>query len=213
MTATGTNETIYVVPVERATESVAELLNRNIHQYFIAYLHLRRQSALQGTTDEIAPDWAELSRVLHVEGHPEKKPHLRPFWPGQRDAGQEWMNENLAGSYAPSSLRDVARQVVDTNAERQFILREGHVALALEHFLGGSRVPVLPLAAFLFRDRGLVASEPSDTHLVTVFREEYGYGEQSEDEFAALFDADWASDTEGPWLEPWDGGVAEGDES
>ncbi len=203
MSAAETPESIYVVPVARVAQSVDFLLNRNIHVWFIAYLHLRRQASLQGTTVGVRPDWAELSETMFVPGGPPKKPHLRPFWSGTHGAGQEWLNANLAGSYAPSSIRNVAFKVLDVDSQRRFVFKEGHPVLALENFLNGQRVPVLPLASYLFRDRGIITPAASDTDLVRVFRREYGYRDRDEEEFHTLYDDQWDDDGPGTWLEPW----------
>lgn len=195
-----------MVPIERVREAITVLLDRETHPFFIAYLHLRQQASRQGTLLGLQPDWSELSETLYVPGGPPKKPHLRPFWSGKRDAGQEWLNENLAGSYAPSSLRSTASsQVVDVDANHRFVLKDDHPAQALRYLLRGIRLPVVPLAAFLFRDRGVLSEQPQDTDLVTVFRNEYGYRASDDAEFATLYDAEWGLQPEAPltWLEPW----------
>lgn len=212
MTAVDAEEQIYVVPVSRVTDSIQTLLSRDIHPWFMAYLHLKRQSALQGTTNGIRPDWAELSEVLYVSGGPPKKPHLRPFWSGARRANQEWLNENLAGSYAPSSIRGLPFHVVEVDAQRRFVLKENHAQLARQYLLADIPLPVIPLAAFLFRDRGIISNEPPDErNLIDVFRQTYGYrSDTGSDEFAILFDLDLSGQDDAPWLEPWSGAVEQG---
>lgn len=202
MAAPSGSET-FVIPTARAAESIQVLLDQEIHQWFIAYLHLKRQSHLQGLRAGIRPDWTELSQILYVPGGPPGKPHLRPFWKGARKANQEWLNENLAGSYAPSSIRTVAFHVVEVDAQRRFVLKDDDAQMARHHFLGDVPVPVLPLAAFLFRDYGMYCRDlrPPDSSLIDLFCDEYGFDGVGSDEFDALFNADWGSPTPGPWLE------------
>ena len=102
----------YVIRREGVRVATQALLSRDSHPFFIAYLWLRRQAVIQGTTAHIRPDWAGLAPYMEVSGALPSKPYLRPFWQGRHDSGQEWLNNNIAGSFAPSSLRKVALQVL-----------------------------------------------------------------------------------------------------
>jgi hypothetical protein len=149
----------------------------------------------------MVPNWSDLGKLLEVPGGPPGKPYLRPFWRGERNAGQEWLNDNLAGSFSPSSLRVVLGRVVTTDAERRYSLRPKHWELASEHLLFNEPMPVLALAGFMLRDYGLVAeSPPSSSDLVAAFRGEYGYRERDEVEFASLYDTAWLG-APGDWFE------------
>ncbi len=202
MTTTAPVDLVYVVRLARVRQSIETLLARQTHPYFIAYLHLRRTAARQGRLTGLTPNWAALGNLLEVPGAPPGKPFLRPFWKGQRDAHQEWLNANLAGSFAPSSLRGVPLRVVDTDAQGRFLLRERHWELAREHLLLDNPMPVLALAAFLFRDLGLYfVAEPGPATLIELFRREYGYSSEDETEFNELYDTSWTGGS-GPWLEP-----------
>lgn len=201
MTDSRLGEQTYVIPVRRVRECVDALLARDTHQYFFAYLFLRQIAARQGRTTDLAPDWSELGALLEVAGGPPGKPFLRPLWKGARGAGQEWLNSNLAGSYAASSLRGVPLRVVETTAAGRFNLRPGHWQLAFEHLLFKQRLPVLALAGFFFRDFGIAApSSPDEAVLITLFRHEFGYGQDDEAEFALLYDTSWTG-VNGPWSE------------
>jgi hypothetical protein len=164
------------------------LLERETHQFFIAYLWLRRQSNLQGTQSAINPHWAELGGLLRVADAPTDRPYLRPFWSGNRPDGKEWLNSNLAGSYAPSSIRLAPREVIDTTAAGDFILRKDHSSRALSKLLLGNQMPVVPLACFLFREYGFISDiEPATDDLIRIFREEFGYSSSDEHEFQTLY--------------------------
>ncbi len=201
MSIAGAAETVYVLPVPRVRESITHLLERDTHQFFIAYLHLRRLAAKQGSTTGLSPSWAELGRVLETPGSPSPgKPYLRPFWKGQRGSGQEWLNENLAGSYAPSSLRGVPMQVVETDARGRFNLREDHWRLAFHHLLYDLPISALAIAGFVFRDYGILTEvPPGPRDIISLFRTEYGYGGE-DDEFNHLYDVAWLG-AGGPWSE------------
>jgi hypothetical protein len=195
---------LFVLRVERVKESIDRLLSRDTHPFFIAYLHLRREAGRVGQPSGLVPEWSQLGDLLRVTGAPDEKPYLRPLWSGKRDAAQEWLNRNLAGSYAASSIRAVrVRKVISTDAEGAFALKAKHWDLALEHLLIGKRIDVVALAAFLFRDFGFVnAVEPQPPDLVEAFRSYYRYRAENDKEFDTLHDASWTG-IPGPWFEPF----------
>lgn len=198
MTEAGTaTEHTYVVLDWRVKQSIEKLLSRNTHPFFIAYLWLRRRGMMLGDMTEITPDWGSLEPYLRVPGGPAGKPHLRPFWKGARNSRQEWLNENLAGSFAPSSFRsEYVTPVVTTNAAGRYVLRGDHWKQALDHFLYGERLPAVAVAAFLLRDFGLIASSPPQPiDLVNAFREEFRFPAASEEKFDTLFDIAWGTTT------------------
>lgn len=195
---------VYVIPVERARECVTRLLSQQIHPFFIAYLYLRGLAGRFDSLTGLTPNWPNLGALLEVRDAPPGKPYLRPFWKGSRAAGQEWLNSNLAGSFAPSSLRGVPQRVIEVDAAGRFNLRPDHATCALQHLLFNRRVPALALAGFLFRDYGiLAASPPGSADLVDLFRHEYGYQDPDQAEFETLYDTSWTG-APGPWAELWD---------
>lgn len=182
----------FVLSIPAVRTAIALLKSRDTHPFFIAYLWLRRQSALQSTTTEIEPNWVDLGPYLRVADAPTNKPFLRPFWKGARSEGREWLNSNLAGSFAPSSLREAPREVIDTTAAGFFVLRPDHCSLALEKLLSGERMEVLPLSLFLFRDFGFVAEEvPTVEDLVNSFKAEFGFSDADQGEFETIFAQDF----------------------
>ena len=205
MADVSTSEQLYVVPVARVFESIEELLRVPRHPFFVAYLHLRRQAARQGTTDGIEPNWSELGEFLLIPGVTDT-PYYRPFWNRKPNISKGWLNGNIAGSFAPSSLRVGTPQhnVIDVDADGNFALRENHWRRARESLLEGGQVPALAAAAFFLRDYGVRAeSLPTPVDLVDLFRQEFGYDRPADpDEFSTLFDETWKPDTE-PWFEPF----------
>lgn len=203
MTAPDGTEQIYVLPTARVRECLDSLLSRDTHPHFVAYLYLRLLAGRTGQVTGLVPNWADLGNLLEVPGGPPGKPFLRPFWRGERNAGQEWLNENLAGSFAPSSLRVVLGRVVTTDAQRRYSLRSKHWELAREHLLFDEPVSVVALAGFMFRDYGFMAeSPPGPGELVEVFRQEYGYKAEDDVEFDTLYDTTWTGGS-GEWFEPF----------
>ena len=183
----------YVLTSEAVKACIADLKTRRIHPYFPAYLHLRQQASVQGSAMTIAPRWAELGGMLKVPGGPYGRPHFRPFWDTQRrEAGQEWLNRNLAGSYAKSSLRSVPLKVVVANDDDTFGLREKHWELARLYLTHGEPVPAVSVAGFVFRNYGFVSDhEPSTDDLVGEFRATFGYSARDDDEFSHLYSTEW----------------------
>jgi hypothetical protein len=157
--------------------AIAQLRAEPIHQFFPAYLHLRQQSALQGTEEAIKPEWKkELGPFLEVAGAPAKKPYFRPFTAGGEGEG-EWLNENLAGSYAPASLRERPRRVVDVTSSGHFGLKDKHWELARTYLLNEVQMPLWALAAFMLRDYALedYDTRPGYPELEAAFVEMFGY--------------------------------------
>ncbi|HWL44335.1 MAG TPA: hypothetical protein VNQ73_15445 [Ilumatobacter sp.] len=206
-TAAGT-ETIYVIPAERVKQSVGKLLSRDTHPFFIAYLWLWRRSVIQGITSGIDPEWAELGPYMEVPGGPlPGKPYLRPFWKGARNSQQEWLNPNLAGSFAPSSFRgDHIQPVVTTDASGGYVLQPNHWDRALEHFLYGQQLPALALGAYLLRNRGFIAeSPPTNLDIIAAFRQEFRYGDAAQLQFDTLYETEWKPAGATYWFEPLEG--------
>lgn len=191
---------IFVIPVLKVHQAIDKLLSQDVHQFFPAYLHLRREAASQGTTTEIEPNWATLSEDLRMEGGPTGKVHLRPFWVGARNNYQEWLGENLAGSYSPRSIRSAGYNVIEVDSKRRFALKDHHWELALEHLLNGRRMSAVALAAFMLRDFGWVSTTgPTVIDLLIGFRRRFGYSDDVE--FNSLYDSTWGTSDSDPWFE------------
>lgn len=203
-------ETTYVVATDRVIESIDVLLNHNAHPFFPAYMALRREAGNRSTAGELhisslRPDWTALGDLLAVPGGPLGRPYLRPFWRGARENQQEWLNQNLAGSYSPSSLRRHQAQYLSVDSQGTYSLNSDHPLRALDALLGGTPLPAVPVAAFFLRNFGL--SEPVDSgegDLVSAFANLFGYRPEDREEFNILYDTAWTSDLPGPWIVPLD---------
>lgn len=200
------DRTDYVLTVEAARWAVRTLGTRRTHPFFIAYLQLRRQAARQQTRAGIEPHWEELVDLLRVEGGPTNRPMLRPFVPLDMWAPDRlWMNANIAGSFAPSSIRDVPRRVIATSGSK-FELREDDAEKALHEFLYGEPLGAIALATFLFRDFGFSVSRretPWIGDLEFHLRTHFGFEPRDRD-FDILFDASVPDVPFGAWFERFD---------
>jgi hypothetical protein len=199
-------EPIYVLTIEAVRWALDQLKAQKIHPFFVAYLFLCKWSAEQDTTDEIQPEWAELSDYLSVGGGPPGKPFYRPFWHGTvNDPGRYWLNPNLAGSFAPSSLRNVPSRIVDV-FDGAFSLKTGHEMLALEHLLYSKPVATVALGAFLYRDYGFSdnTSAPTPDSLTLVFRQDFHYPWESTADVSPLFTESIPENSIDQWFIPLD---------
>ncbi len=177
-----------------------------VHPYFIAYLYLHQLAATQGRTTGLKPDWKRgLGPYLEVAGASEEYPYYRPFWNKTAKAGQEWLNKNLAGSFARSSLRVTPLRVVDYDRDtKTFSLRRKHWELARQYLLGGNQLPAEALAAFLLRDYAFITDGglPTGDDLISLFAVEFGYrGPRSEVELEHLYQRTGQADDS--WFEPF----------
>lgn len=145
----------YVLTVDAVKWAIATLRARKIHPHFLAYLQVHRRWTYDGSFD---PRWAELRPLLEMPNGPPKKPNYRPLWNTDSDGSAYWLNGNLAGSFAPKSIRNSFLV-----ADGDYVFPENHAALALDSFLYGDRAPALPLGAYLFRNFGfrISTAEPA----------------------------------------------------
>lgn len=197
------DQPVFVLTTSVVRWAIDELRAAKIHTFFPAYLELRRTAHLVGSGTGLHPNWSNLEQFLQVPGGPPGKPNFRPFWHTYRPEAQDWMNANIAGSYAPSSIRKVPLNVVTTE-DSSYSLRENHATLALEHLLGGERAPAVALATFYYRNYGFTTDGrglgPSE--LIATFREDFGFSPSADtDDFEILFSAAIPDRTD--WFEPW----------
>lgn len=162
----------FVVTVPFAKKCLDYLRKQSIHRQFVAYMFICEAAALAGRNDGLKPSYKKFfHRFLKVGGASEELPYLVPFSESGRVEADVWFNKNIAGSYAPSSIRPQAplRRVVDifgANRNATYSLKESHEELCLEHLLFGVPIDALALAGFLFRDHAFMGQPPSPEDLV-----------------------------------------------
>jgi hypothetical protein len=167
----------YVFTKAAVLRSIRRLEQCQIHEHFAGYLAILRAIENNQGLPVRSADITEFhDRYLRVVGAQEKAPYVRPF--KSRGQGLEIFNANVAGSYAPSSLRSKGKliDVIEVTGERRgatYGLRDNHAPLALGRLLT-SKVPVGALTAFLYRDYGFRLIQPEVERVVRLFREEFG---------------------------------------
>ncbi len=111
---------------------------------------------------------------LIVGGAPKNKPYLQPL--RSRGRGAQLFNKNIAGSFAPSSIRpgkalSKVVKLVDHSSTGEkgggveYVLVDDHADTVLSEMLTGNRILGASLAAFLFRDRQIALKDGSPNGL------------------------------------------------
>jgi predicted ATPase len=179
-------ETSFVVKRSVAAASLRRLRQRKIHPLFGGYLHLLECAKLRRRLHDLQPDFTDFyKRYFLVRDHPIRTPFIKPFTDRAASDRNLWMNPNVAGSYAPRSLRpgQPFRAVVAVNDEsKTYSLPENHAVQALQHLLFGDPLSIDDLVFFLYRDRGFVQGPPVARRLIESFAFEFGYSTRLEDE-------------------------------
>jgi predicted ATPase len=188
---------IYVAPKSLVARAIRRLRGRQIHPLFAGYLHLQERAAHLGRPEDLQPDFSGFyKRYFYVPDHPIGTPYIKPFTDKPANVRNLWLNKNVAGSYAPSSLREDQpfRRVVQIDADGRYSLRPNHARLARKHLLYDQAVSAVDLAIFLYRDYGLTGTEIVAASFVDVFVERFGYADKLKDrppnEFDALYEAE-----------------------
>lgn len=196
-------EPTYVFTKKAVLRSIEKLKENYIHEHFAGYLAILRARQVNQGLPIQSSDLVEFhDRYLRVVGAPERSPYVRPF-KSRGNKGLETFNPNVAGSYAPSSLRSGGKlieviRVTGRGRDASYALHDGHALLARKHLLGGDRVPITALTAFLYRDYGFHLDEPDVTSIVRLFRSEFGLAADIDEEreiFQNLFTDDTAAYT------------------
>ncbi|MFD7433398.1 hypothetical protein [Streptomyces sp. NPDC059861] len=167
----------YVLSTGVVRWAIDTLTTRKIHPFFLAYIYLHGLTTDEGRPTPVVPTWTDLAKYLAMPGGPPKKPFYRPFFQEISRPERYWLNANLAGSYAPSSLRQVPRRIVDIGEDGDFRLKEDSAELVLEHLLYGEPAPLVALSAFMLRNHGFRSEEglPSEWDLCSSFLTEFNF--------------------------------------
>lgn len=202
--AEGTAPNAAVLTTDAVGWCIDQLTVRKVHTFFPAYLVLRKRAQEQGT-DSVTPDLSLLAELLEVPGGPPNKPYFRPFWHGGGATEKRWLNKNIAGSYAGSSLRSRPLKVLGYE-DGAFTFEGNHWERAKEYLLYGERIPAELVAGFFYRNYAFQteAHLPVLDDLISVFRDDFGYGaplDEPDAEFDALFEVS-EPDFERVWFEP-----------
>lgn len=199
--------TTKVLTLNFVRASIVALQSQRIHPHFPVYMQLRRLVAEGADPTNVPFIPAGMQAMLGVPGGPPARPNFRPFSTANvRDPANWWLNKNLAGSYAPGSIRSSAAFLLDDAGH--FILPARHAQIALDRFLVSKRVPAWAIAGYFMRNHGF---EPTDDFvddekslLFAGFKKFFGF--RDTDDFDVLFDPDDSPDNlRDHWFEIADG--------
>jgi predicted ATPase len=204
---------IHTIQKQIVAESFKSLRSHRIHALFAGYLCLQQQAGRLGRLEDLQPDFVSFfERFFRVEHHPIGTPYLKPFTDVKPSIKNLWLNENVAGSYAPSSLRpdQPFRKVVDVVVNKKYSkysLFKNHAQLVREHLLHGEKIPLADLAIFLYRDFGLIGNSPKVSDLIDVFAVDFGYATKSgaprNEDFHMIYSLESTNQQDKDWLETW----------
>lgn len=169
----------YVVKAVRALEIIKS------HELMTMYLAIKRQSArgFQDGKPSSEVMYEDLKRWLTVPGSVDSQ-YYRPF---VSRGTSFWMNKNLAGSYAQSSLRPKNKALFyEQNGDLQNPRPEDVAEVLLKQ--GASKLPCWAVMGFLYRNASFVTSSsaPTEMDLIQLCKDEFNLF--SEDTFGCLFD-------------------------
>lgn len=174
--------TEYVLKTDVIRSCLKRLIEQPIHRLFPGYLCLQQQSSIEGKTTNLQFPYTEFfDTYLRINGPESNMPYFVPFSLTEDPALETlWLNENVAGTYAPSSLRPSAplrkiTEIRQTGRDSRWNLFDDHWKLARLELGEGQRIPVESLSAYLLRDYGFIESDPSAFTVVRTYAEEFGY--------------------------------------
>lgn len=174
--------TTHVLAPTVVQDCLHRLIKKPIHRLFPGYLCLHQQAALEGRTTGISFPYNDFfDDYFRIKGSDADKPYYVPFTQAENPSLESlWFNHNVAGTYAPSSIRPTAplmeiAELEEGGRDSKWGLKDNHWKLARLHLCDGEQIPAESLAAFLFRDYGFVDDEPSAYTLIETFTSEFGY--------------------------------------
>lgn len=175
------------------------------HSLFAGYLCLQYRATEFGQLNGLKPDFLSFYKTFfQVANHPLGTPYIKIFTEQQASERNLWLNENVAGSYAPSSLRpnQPFRKVVNIE-KNTYSLPTDHATLALGHLLYSTPVQAADLAVVLYRNYGLLGEHTTIEDLVGIFTYEFGYAEQPGALPSADFQMLFSLQSMQSWSEDW----------
>ena len=172
--------TQYVLKPSVVKDCFWRLVEAPIHRLFPGYLCLQQQAGLEGRTTGLSFPYNDFFDLYFqvIEGD---KPYLVPFTQAENPSETSlWFNENVAGTYAPSSLRSSSPLMQVATLEEgghnaKWALNTDHWKLARLNICENEQIPIESLSAYLFRDYAFDTDDPTAYTLVSAFAEEFGY--------------------------------------
>lgn len=165
--------------LEFIARCIKHLRRQKIHRHFAGYLCICFTATLEGRRENLKPKFKTFfDRFLAVGDAPELTPYVIPFNDTGNPDANVWLNNNVAGSYAGSSLRPQAplRRVAElfgTGNATTYTLVEEHETACLENLLFGRSINAVALAGFLFRDHSFVLMDGTHPKMEDLVKELY----------------------------------------
>lgn len=106
---------VYVIGKQIVARSLFRLREQKTHTLFVGSLYLQQRASQMGRLEDLQPEFLSFFKQFFlVDNHPLGAPYIKPFTEQKASTKNLWLNENVAGTYAPSSLRtgQPFRQVV-----------------------------------------------------------------------------------------------------
>ena len=197
MSETDEKGRIYVFSIAAVKRAVEKLSSTPSHEHFPGYLAIATKcngfDAPFASQSDIVKFYDDYLRVPEA---PDESPYLRPF--KSRGFGPELMNKNVAGSYAPSSIRAGGKfqeviEVAGARKNAKYSLRPDHASKVLDRLLSGHKVPAASLMVFLLRDYGFKLSNRTVADAMLVFRTQFALRSNRSEErkmYDTLFEDD-----------------------
>lgn len=198
---------MYFIRKQIVAQSFRHLREQKTHTLFAGYIYLQRRASQLGRLENLEPKFLPFfEQFFYVDNHPLGTPFIKLFTEQKASAKNLWLNANVAGSYAPSSLRpdQPFRKVVNIK-EKTYSLPPDHASRAFEHLLYFAPVQVADLAVVLYRDFGLLEKSITIQDLIDIFAYEFGYsaeeGKNPNTDFQKLYSIESVQNWNKDWLE------------
>ena len=169
-------EQAYVPTIQKVKASLDALENLDAHRALAGYLCVLNAASIENRTADLRPDFRGFfDRFFRIGAPPNKKPYAVPF---ARGAKSILFNENVAGSYAPSSLRPVnplhsVMEIKGGGGQASFTLRKNHIEQAKELLLP-QPLPIYSFACFMYRDFGFTVN-PDRHEVENAITSDFGF--------------------------------------
>ncbi|MFD1827564.1 hypothetical protein [Mumia zhuanghuii] len=180
----------HVLTKDAVRWSIDTLGSQRLHPTFVMYLYLRKQRRA-GALAQASASSDELLDLINMPGHP-TKPYYFPLIDRGKRTGKPlatfWRAANIPGSWSPTSIQRGASWLTQ---DRQYVVPDSHVELALQQMLYNKLVSALALGAYFLRNDGFIlTAEPTAEDVISGFRAKFDYPPETETEFTSLFSTD-----------------------
>lgn len=121
--------------------ALTHLREQKTHPLFAGYLYLQQRAVELGRLNDLRPEFLQFyKRFFEVPNHPLGTPYIKIFTEQQPSERNLWLNENVAGSYAPSSRALISRFVkLYTSRDANTHFRTTMLSVQMSIYYMGSR--------------------------------------------------------------------------